>query len=276
MKSIPISFGQHVKQRSVRNAAHLGSALFESDFYRELLKPSGIRTLLRASVTSTGRAGGSVMLTRAPGERPFSAADERRLESVVPYLSHALAAPRDTSQIEYADCGEQVGMLLVSRQGRVEYATEQGRLFMRLAQGDEANQGVIPARLTQAVQTLDTLQRGKAAPPPAFSMRNAWGVFQFRCYDMQSTSTTAKLACVWITRQVPKAVRQLATIQTFGLPHRLTEYCAALARGMTHAEAARSMGISPNTGKSYFESIRDKLGVANREELLTRIQSYSH
>ncbi|MBK9443469.1 MAG: hypothetical protein IPN53_20095 [Comamonadaceae bacterium] len=273
MKSVSMSFGQHVKQHNVRNAAQLGSALFESDFYQELLKPVGIRTLLRASVKPTGRPGGSVMLTRAPGERPFSAADERRLESVLPYLAHALAAPRDTGQIEYADCGDQVGMLIVSLQGKVEFANEQGRLFLRLAQGSEADELEVFARLTRAVQALDAIQRGTAAPPPAFRLHNASGVFQFRCYNMESTTSTARLACVWITRLVPKAIKQLATIQTFGLPHRLTEYCAALARGLSHSEASRLMGISLHTGKSYFDSIRDKLGVASREELLKRIQS---
>lgn len=74
----------------------------------------------------------------------------------------------------------------------------------------------------------------------------------------------------------PKTIKTLATIQSFGLSPRLTEYCMAVARGLSHAEAARDLGITPNTAKSYFDSIRDRLNLSSREELLGRIRSHKH
>jgi DNA-binding CsgD family transcriptional regulator len=273
LKSIAVSFRQHMHDREVRNAAHLGSALYKSDFYGELLHPLGIRTLIRGAVPAGKNGGGSIMLTRAPGEKPFNANEERRLATLLPYLAHACAVPRHQGEPEYIDSGEDEGLLLVNMRGRMEYSNEQGRLFMRMAVIDDPSQDEarLNARLAEAVKALEATRHGRPAPPPAFVVRSGWGMFRFRLYGMQSNDQGSSLVCVWITRQVPKQIKQLRTIQSFGLSPRLTDYCQALSRGLTHAEAARLLGITLNTAKGYFDAIREKLDIQDREALLRRI-----
>lgn len=274
LKSIPISFRQHMSDRSIRNAANLGGALYKSDFYRELLQPIGIRTLMRGSVPGGVHGGGSIMLTRAPGEKMFNTAEERRLQSLLPHLAHALAAPRSEAPLDYVDCDENIGLLLVNRRGQIEYSNAQGRAFMGLLEFAEQTRGETPlaACIAQAAKMIDAIKRGQDVAPPSFTVRSAWGGFRFRCYDMSSRTDANSLMCVWITRQMPKAIRHLATIQSFGLSPRLTEYCHAISSGLSHADAARSLNITQNTGKGYFDLIREKLNISSREELLKRIR----
>ena len=56
-----------------------------------------------------------------------------------------------------------------------------------------------------------------------------------------------------------------------GLTRRETEVLGCVARGLTNAEIAETLVLSPHTVGDHVKSLFEKLGVASRQELVARV-----
>ena len=66
----------------------------------------------------------------------------------------------------------------------------------------------------------------------------------------------------------PQRLRQL-----FTLTHREAALTIVLARGLTVAEAAADLGLSPQTARAYLRQIFEKVGVTRQADLIRRIHA---
>jgi DNA-binding CsgD family transcriptional regulator len=60
-------------------------------------------------------------------------------------------------------------------------------------------------------------------------------------------------------------------VEAYGLSPREQEVVALLARGSDTATIARTLWISPHTVRDHVKAVFAKVGVSNRQELLSRL-----
>ena len=72
------------------------------------------------------------------------------------------------------------------------------------------------------------------------------------------------------SRQRARARRRVR-LETFGATAREREVATLLARGLSRAEIADTLVISPYTVEDHVKSLYEKLGVASRQELVARV-----
>src|SRR4029077_991768 len=60
-------------------------------------------------------------------------------------------------------------------------------------------------------------------------------------------------------------------LEAFGVTAREREVATLLARGLSRAEMAESLVVSPHTVEDHVRNLYDKVGVASRQELVARV-----
>jgi DNA-binding CsgD family transcriptional regulator len=60
-------------------------------------------------------------------------------------------------------------------------------------------------------------------------------------------------------------------LEAFGATARESEVATLLARGLSRAEMAEALVLSPHTVEDHVKSLYEKLGVATRQELVARV-----
>jgi DNA-binding CsgD family transcriptional regulator len=60
-------------------------------------------------------------------------------------------------------------------------------------------------------------------------------------------------------------------LEAFGATAREREVATLLARGLSRAELAEALVLSPHTVDDHVKSLYEKLGVASRQELVARV-----
>jgi DNA-binding CsgD family transcriptional regulator len=60
-------------------------------------------------------------------------------------------------------------------------------------------------------------------------------------------------------------------LETFGATPREREVATLIARGLSRAELAEALVLSPHTVEDHVKSLYEKVGVASRQELVARV-----
>ena len=60
-------------------------------------------------------------------------------------------------------------------------------------------------------------------------------------------------------------------LEAFGATAREREVATLLARGLSRAEIAETLVLSPHTVEDHIKSLYEKVGVASRQELVARV-----
>jgi DNA-binding CsgD family transcriptional regulator len=238
--------------------------------YRELLVPSGIPHELRAAFVIRGRAWGAVHIARRETSGPFTDADAKMLALVTTAIAHAIRGSLRFDAARRGDHLEAPGLVVLDANNAVELVTP-------------------PAYELLAAMRDGTSVYSGAAPPPALL-----GLASFVRGDRhdaasRSNQVTVPSSIGWITLHAslpdgPRAGRvavvleratgpQSATLrlEVNGVTSREREVATLLARGLSNAEIAEILVLSPHTVQDHVKSLYEKLGVGSRQELVARV-----
>jgi DNA-binding CsgD family transcriptional regulator len=238
--------------------------------YRELLVPSGIPHELRAAFVLRGRAWGAVHLARRESSGPFTDADAKMLAQVATAIAHAIRGSLRFDAARRADHPEAPGLVILDANNAVELVTP-------------------PAYELLAAMRSEAAAYSDTAPPVA-----VLGLASFVRGDrhhaaLSSSQVTVPSPIGWITLHAslpdgPRTGRvavvleratgpQSATLrlEVNGVTSREREVATLLARGLSNAEIAESLVLSPHTVQDHIKSLYEKLGVGSRQELVARV-----
>ncbi len=238
--------------------------------YRELLVPSGIPHELRAAFVIRGRAWGAVHIARRESSGPFTDADAKMLARVTTAIAHAIRGSLRFDAARRGDHPEAPGLVVLDANNAVELVTP-------------------PAHELLAAMRDRVSVYSDAAPPPALL-----GLASFVRGDRhhaapRSNQVTVPSPIGWITLHAslpdgPRAGRvavvleratgpQSATLrlEVNGVTSREREVATLLARGLSNAEIAETLVLSPHTVQDHIKSLYEKLGVGSRQELVARV-----
>lgn len=228
----------------------------DEDFRTAVLEPFGYDDELRVVCRDAGVAWAGMSLWRRRGSAPFTKEHERALDAVADLVG---AAMRDAVLRSLVGPGPSQAVLgaLVIEDGAVVEAGSEVRALLR--EIDEPG--------TQEYRPLDHLL--------ALSRRDSrfsvvLGTRDGRWVTAHGTALSGSRTAVVLTTPSPADLLG-ALVAGAGLTVREVEVTRLLCRGLSDAEIARELTISAHTAHDHVRSVRTKLGVRSRAEVVSRV-----
>jgi len=261
-------------------------------FIARFLDPFGIGGVLICRVTTTTGMQAWLSLAR-PSARGFAAAEVAALEQVAVLFEQALALFGEVKDLEderdvYRRLARArpTGIVRFDYRGVVLHMDDNARAW--LGQGTGRGGGVLTERggRLHAEDEGDRRRMDKAlhnilagasdeelitVGPVGEGME----MLLLRTTDpLEPAHTHAPRAIVYLRPtglDHPPSLQRLAVL--FGLSRREAMLARLLVRGLTVAEAARDLGISEQTARTYLRQVFEKTGITRQAELIRKLQA---
>ncbi len=262
---------------------------YRHDAYQLLLRPLKYHQIMRTVVREQQRALGFLYVMRTDNEAKFTERDKKKVDSLLPYIAHALAS-KDVST-PLAD-SEEEGLIIAGATGRIQYSSPQANKLILLSTHAQVSMHnparrlteiVLPPPVVQICKNLTALFEGKSgnAAPPVWKHRNAWGGFVYRAHRMQhngnvahatlNDNVSAPLIGVTVQRQEPLPLKLMRSLRDLPLSAKQMQLCLLMAAGYSYAEIGARMDISEQTVIYHSRQLYTKLDVHSRTELMNKL-----
>jgi DNA-binding CsgD family transcriptional regulator len=239
--------------------------------YRELLVPSGIPHELRAAFVIRGRAWGAVHIARRETSGPFTDADAKMLALVTSAIAHGIRGSLRLSAARRGNHPEAPGLVVLDASNAVELLTPVARELLA-AMRDEAGAYSEEAAPPPAVLGLASFVRGgahhAAAPSDQVTVPSRIGWLTLHA-SLPDGPRAGRVAIVIERASGPQSAT--LRLEVSGVTAREREVATLLARGLSNAEIAEALVLSPHTVQDHTKSLYEKLDVGSRQELVARV-----
>ncbi len=244
--------------------------------YRELLRPLGLDSELRAAFVDDATGWGSICLLRERSSKDFDAQEALLLEEVSSHVGHGIRAATLLREASAGiDDGEGPGLVLLDERQRLEAMTTAAeRLLRELADAPGDNPAVreLPyvvhavaarARLAGRAADADANAHARVSTPHGSSLA---------LHGCLLEGSARRQIAVIVERARPRALAP-DIAAAYGLTKRESEMMRYLLQGLSTKQIAAALGISPYTVQEHFTAIFEKAGVRSRRELVGKLFS---
>jgi DNA-binding CsgD family transcriptional regulator len=237
--------------------------------YRQVLEPSGIPFELRGAFVSRGRSWGAVHVARREESGDFDRDDAEALATVAATVADGIRTSLRFDAARRPEDGTSPGMVVLDPANRVELITAPAReLLAELRSAAAVDTEETPPT---AVLALAAFARGHATPEPAADVvavpaPNGWITLHA---SLPEGAGSGRVAIVLERSASPQTTT--LRLEAHGVTAREREIAALLARGLSNAEIAAELVLSPYTVQDHVRSLFEKTGVGSRQELVARI-----
>jgi DNA-binding CsgD family transcriptional regulator len=241
----------------------------DSARYRDLLLPADIPHELRATFVTRGRVWGAVHIARRAASGPFEKRDADALASVVSAIARGIRASLrfDAARRETGD--EAPGLIVLGPNDEIELVTPPARELLEAIRPEDAghtDDTVAAPVLALAAFVRSAPSSGGAGNVVTVPGRDGWITLH------ASLPKPAKDRRVAVVLERTGGARSATLrLETFGATPREREVATLIARGLSRAEVADALVLSPHTVEDHVKSLYEKVGVASRQELVARV-----
>jgi DNA-binding CsgD family transcriptional regulator len=210
-------------------------------------------------------------------DRPSTGAQERILARLQPFIADALNT-LETFDVPLLKSGD-AELVVADGNGRIVYLSVEARRLLALAAHAEIGSGgmaqesrALPPAVVRICENLTRVLNNKnTTEAPEYHHRSVWGDFTFRAYRLDPTDASSSLVGVTVAHRQPLPIGLAWQISQLPLTARQAEVCFLMTVGLSYAEIAERLGISPHTAIAHSRLIYEKLDVSNRTELATKL-----
>ena len=237
--------------------------------YRELLLPAGIPHELRAAFVLRGRAWGAVHVARRESSGAFSEADAAMLARVTGAIAQAIRGSLRFDAARRGDHVEAPGMIVLDAGNEIELVTPPARELlaaMRPAAG--AYSDLAPPAAVLALAAFVREDGHAGAHGNQVTVPSALGWIALHA-SLPDGPRAGRVAIVLERATGPQSAT--LRLEVNGVTSREREVATLLARGLSSAEIAEALVLSPYTVQDHIKSLYEKLGVGSRQELVARV-----
>ncbi len=255
--------------RAGPTAASLGAVtlghLELSPRWRAVYEPHGFGDELRAVFCSAGACWGHVCLTRRSTAAWFSCRDVELVARLAPHVAHGIRTGLLLDEAWLDPVRETAGLAVLDDEGHVVSSTP--RALDWLGPPDEERLqrwAVVHEVAMQARAVADGDLQGPPAVARVRALSGEW--LLVRGSRLEGEGRSAVLLEPARRCDVAPVLMQLHELTT-----REREVARLLVSGMTTADIAAELWITPDTLKGHVKSVFAKLGVRSRPELFARL-----
>jgi DNA-binding CsgD family transcriptional regulator len=238
--------------------------------YRDLLVPLDIPHELRAAFVIRGRVWGAVHIARRASSGPFQPKDADALATITGAVGRGIRTSLRFDAARRINGLEPPGLVVLGPGDEVELITPPAReLLASIAPSyiSYADEDMPAAVLSLAgfVRSASHAAQGGAnvVTVPA---EDSWVTLHA---SRPGSASDGRVAIV--IERASAARSATLRLEAFGATAREREVATFLARGLSRAEIAESLVLSPHTVEDHTKSLYEKVGVASRQELVARV-----
>jgi DNA-binding CsgD family transcriptional regulator len=263
----------------VRGAHELSNERFYGTaLYHEIWKPQGMHTRIEAVLRGPGgHLLGSLVLYRAPGDPPFTLADEARLAQLLPDIARAVAACGPAVADEpHLPAPAAPETLLLTLGGEVCHASVGAHALLLLCDGG-ASRDRLSRPLSELAQGLLPLLLARLRLPVAPQHRpgslnlvhpTVAGPLHASAALLAPQRPGAEpLVQVTLRRMEPQRLALERVLRALPLTAGQATVCRELYHGASQAEAAARLGVGAATVVDHVRKAYGALGLRSATEL---------
>jgi DNA-binding CsgD family transcriptional regulator len=271
--------------RSARELDH--PAFYASDLYQEIWRPQGLHSRVECVIRGRqGRLLGSLVLYRGPDQPHFTAAEERTLVELIPWIARGLEAPAATQTSGYVRGPQAPESLVMSLDGRVHGASPgAARLLMLADEGLSERTTTLPMgdlvqrQFGALLAQLRALARAgsREAPRrwPSQTRLNALGRFDAQAillWPLPGDARRTPLAQVTLDWMEPRRLAVSRVLRALPLTAGQSVVCSALLQGESQSMIAERFRVAPSTVADHVRKIYRALDVGSTWELRSLVE----
>jgi len=238
--------------------------------YRDVLLPAGIPHELRAAFVVRGRVWGAVHVARSASSGPFEQRDADALASVAGAIARGIRASLRFDAARRVTGVEAPGLVVLGPRGEIELITPPARELLASIRSDRSSYS--DHEVATPVLALASFVRG--APEGGRGGSNVVTVPGSDGWVTLHASLPGPVGdgrVAIVLERAGGARSATVRLEAFGATAREREVATLLARGLSRAEMAEALVLSPHTVEDHVKSLYEKLGVASRQELVARV-----
>ncbi|UTI65887.1 helix-turn-helix transcriptional regulator [Paraconexibacter antarcticus] len=238
--------------------------------YRDVLLPADIPHELRGAFVIRGRVWGAVHLARRAAGGPFQPRDAEILAALTGSIARGIRASLRFDAARRITGADAPGMVVLGPRDEVELITPPAREMLaalRPAGGRYTDETVATPVLALAAFVRSAPDGGKSGgnvvTVPA---RDGWLTLHA---SLPGSPEDGRVAVV--LERAGGARSATVRLEAFGATAREREVATLLARGLSRAEIAEALVVSPHTVEDHVRNLYEKVGVTSRQELVARV-----
>jgi DNA-binding CsgD family transcriptional regulator len=259
-RRVPVGILDHVTRGAPERSAR----------YRDLLRPADIPHELRAAFVIRGRVWGAVHIARRAASGPFEQRDADALAGVLGAIAGGIRASLRFDAARRVTGVDAPGLVVLGPRNEVELITPPARELLASMRADR------PAYADDAMATpvlaLAAFVRGApAAAQGGSNVVTIPGSDGWITLHASRPGAAGDHRVAIVLERATGARSATVRLEAFGATAREREVATLLARGLSRAEMADALVVSPHTVEDHVKSLYGKLGVASRHELVARV-----
>lgn len=215
------------------------------------------------------KCSGAILLHRSC-MKPFSTAEKALLVRLSPVLSSSLGVNTDNQELIASESN--TGILLLDSGMKIQYACCRGRKLIQLAQASINLAQRIDGESDLARRLLIHCGTEESARDSNFLFHNSWGSFEFFLHRLSDSGIDSNpLTAVAVHHQEPLVLSVFRGCKKLALTEKQTEIALLLIKGLSYDAVATRLSVRSTTVVDHVRKIYEKVGVANRSELVTAL-----
>jgi DNA-binding CsgD family transcriptional regulator len=238
-----------------------------SQRYRELLEPAGIPHELRAAFVIRGRVWGAVHIARRGESGAFTQRDADALARVAGAIANGIRASLRFDAARRGSGSDAPGLVVVDAANAVELITPPAIALLDSLGSDAMRDGSLPSCVLALASFVRSGANRAEAESNVVTVPSPSGWITL--HASQPTAGDGRVAIV----VEPASGARSATLrlEISGVTAREREVATLLAAGLSNAEIATALVLSPHTVQDHVKSLFEKVGVTSRQELVARV-----
>jgi DNA-binding CsgD family transcriptional regulator len=238
--------------------------------YRDILAPAGIPFELRVAFVSRGRAWGAAHIARRDGARDFTPADAAVLARVSAVVADGIRTSVRFDAARRADGPTAPGLVVLGPKDDFELISPPAHELLAALRSPALAQSaeMVPMALAALAGHARRSAREGNPQPDVVAVPSALGWITLHA-SLPDGGADGRVAIVVERAASPRATA--LRLEAHGVTEREREVAVLLARGLSNAEIAATLVISPYTVQDHIKSLFEKTDVGSRQELVARV-----
>lgn len=246
--------------------------------YRDVLRPLGLESELRAVFVARSGAWGAAGLFRKQGRPGFGSEEATFMASIAGLLAQGFRIALLTSAAGGQNVHDAPGLVLFNDDGSIEDVNAAAARWIDELWGTGPRPTSLPVPIEQVAARARAALRGDSVAGDAVARARVltrsgqWLVLHGTGFGGGSGRTA-----VIMESARPAEIAPLV-VEAFGLSDRERQVVRLVMRGSSTQAIAQELSLSPLTVQDHLKAIFDKMGVRSRREIAGRIffdQSFS-
>jgi DNA-binding CsgD family transcriptional regulator len=258
-RRVPVGILDHVTRGDPQRSAR----------YRDLLVPAGIPHELRAAFVIRGRVWGAVHIARRAASGPFEQRDVDALAGVAGAIARGIRASLRFDAARRVTGVDAPGLVVLGPRDEVELITPPARELLASLRADRA--AYADDAIATPVLALASFVRSAPDAGQGSNVVTVPGSYGWITLHASLPGTPGDGRVAVVLERAGGARSATVRLEAFGATAREREVATLLARGLSRAEMAETLVLSPHTVEDHVKSLYEKLGVASRHELVARV-----